>query len=265
VDLSAVDLALAGAAGFVAGGVNAVAGGGTLVSFPALVALGVPAVQANITNTVALCPGYFGGAYSQRADLHPQRHRLPWFGAVSALGGLAGSIALVFTSNDAFEVVVPFLILLACALLLVQDGLRQWLRRTHPQTSPPGPSAGSAVATDTRPGLVSLAAVFAAAVYGGFFGAGLGIMLLAVLGVLLDETLVRLNALKSALSLVINMTAALFFVFSGDVVWSAAVVMAVTSLLGGAAGGRLVTYLRPDVLRVGVVVLGIAVAVKFWV
>jgi uncharacterized protein len=263
MDLGAVDLVLAGGAAFVAGGINAVAGGGTLVSFPALVALGVPAVQANITNTVALCPGYFGGAYSQRAELRPQRHRLPWLGAVAGVGGLAGSIALVFTSNDAFETVVPFLILLACALLALQEPLRRWLRRSHPD----GRAAGAApldVDTTTRPGLGTLIGVFLAAVYGGFFGAGLGIMLLAVLGVLLDETLVRANALKSALSLVINVMAALFFVFSDKVVWSAAIVMAVTSLVGGAVGGRLAVRMRPDVLRGAVVLFGVAVAVKFW-
>ncbi len=264
MDLGAADLALAGGAAFVAGGINAVAGGGTLVSFPALVALGVPAVQANITNTVALCPGYFGGAYTQRAELRPQRHRLPWLAAVAGAGGLAGSIALVFTSNDAFESVVPFLILLACALLALQEPLRRWLRRSHPDAPRAAGSAPLDVAATTRPGAGTLIGVFLAAVYGGFFGAGLGIMLLAVLGVLLDETLVRANALKSALSLVINVMAALFFVFSGKVVWSAAIVMAVTSLVGGAVGGRLAVHMRPDVLRVAVVLFGVAVAVKFW-
>jgi uncharacterized membrane protein YfcA len=264
VELGVLDLVVAGGAGFLAGGVNAVAGGGTLISFPALVALGVPAVNANITNTVALCPGYFGAAHSQRAELAPQRHRLPWMAVVAGIGGLLGSILLTFTSNDTFRAVVPFLIVGACALLAVQEPLRRWLRRSHPD---PAQAAGASAAVDltTRPSIPLLAGVFLAAIYGGFFGAGLSIMLLAVLGVLLDDSLIRLNALKSALALVINVMAALFFVFSGEVVWSAAIVMAVTSLLGGALGGRLANRLKPNVLRVAVVVFGLAVAVKFWV
>jgi uncharacterized membrane protein YfcA len=268
VDLSALDLVVAGVAGFLAGGVNAVAGGGTLISFPALVALGVPAVNANITNTVALCPGYFGAAYSQRVALASQRGRLPWMAAVAAAGGLVGSIVLVFTSDDAFRFIVPFFILAACALLAAQDPLRQWLRRSHPDGAKGVGAAAAdpaAVAVATRPGWPLLAAVFAGAVYGGFFGAGLGIMLLAIMGILLDDSLVHLNALKSALALVVNLTAAVFFLFSGKVLWSAAVVMAVTSLAGGGLGGRVATHLKPTVLRVAVIVFGIAVAVRFWV
>jgi uncharacterized membrane protein YfcA len=267
VDLSAVDLVVAGGAGFLAGAVNAVAGGGTLISFPALVALGIPVVNANITNTVALCPGYFGAAWSQRVALAPQRPRLPWLMAVAATGGLIGSIVLVFTSDDAFQFIVPFFILAACALLAAQDRLRRWLRRSHPDGARPvgaAPATGAVVVTSPPP-LSLLAAVFAGAIYGGFFGAGLGIMLLAVMGIVLDDSLVELNALKSALALVINLTAALFFVFSGKVEWAAAAVMAVTSLAGGAAGGRVATRLKPNVLRVAVIIFGVAVAVKFWV
>jgi len=264
VDLGALDLAVAGGAAFLAGAVNAVAGGGTLISFPALVALGVPTVNANITNTVALCPGYFGAAWSQRAALAPQRARLPWLASVAAVGGLLGSIVLVFTSDDAFSFIVPFFILAACALLAVQDRLRRWLRRSHPDGTRPVGAAPAPIVIRTRPPVTLMAAVFVGAVYGGFFGAGLGIMLLAIMGIVLDDSLVEINAMKSALALVINLTAALFFVFSGKVVWSAAVVMAVTSLVGGAAGGRLATRLKPNVLRVAVIVFGVAVAVKFW-
>jgi uncharacterized membrane protein YfcA len=265
VDLSAVDLLVAGGAGFLAGAVNAVAGGGTLISFPALVALGVPVTNANITNTVALCPGYFGAAWSQRAALAPQRPRLPWLMSVAAVGGLIGSIVLVFTSDDTFRFVVPFFILAACGLLAAQDRLRQWLRRSHTNTRPVGAATAAHAVVTTPPPLALLLAVFAGAVYGGFFGAGLGIMLLAVMGIVLDDSLVELNAVKSALALVINLTAALFFVFSGKVEWAAAAVMAVTSLAGGAAGGRVATRMNPRVLRVAVILFGIAVAVKFWV
>jgi uncharacterized membrane protein YfcA len=264
MELGALDLAIAGGAGFLAGGVNAIAGGGTLISFPTLVALGVPAVNANITNTVALCPGYFGGAMGQREELVPQRGRLPALSIVAGLGGLLGSILLTQTSNATFKAVVPFLIVAACVLLALQEPLRRWLRRHHADP-PRAAGAASAVEVATRPSVPALVGVFLAAIYGGFFGAGLGIMLLAILGVFLDDSLIRLNALKSALALVINLLAALFFLFSGKVVWAAALVMAVTSLLGGGVGGRLAVRLRPDVLRVAVVVFGLAVAVTFWV
>jgi uncharacterized protein len=253
VDLSPADHLLAALAAVGAGIVNAVAGGGTLITFPALVALGVPSVQSNITNTVALCPGYFGGAYAQRAELVDQKRRLRALAAVSAAGGLIGSILLVISPEDLFEGIVPFLLLLACGLLAFQDRLR---RLINPRDE--GPHDGT-------PSAPLMAGVFVATIYGGYFGAGLGIIILATLGVLLDEAMTRLNALKSAIALVTNVVAALFFVFSGDVVWSLALVMAPASLLGGAIGGRLVGHLNPRVMRAIVIAIGLAVAIKYLV
>jgi uncharacterized membrane protein YfcA len=254
VDLSAADHVLAAAAAVGAGIVNAVAGGGTLITFPSLVALGVPSVRSNITNTVALCPGYFGGAYAQRADLAGRPRRLRVLSIVAAFGGLLGSILLVISPEDLFEGIVPFLLLLACALLAFQDRLRR-LVRTRPD----------AETHDATPSPLVVGGVFAATVYGGYFGAGLGIIVLAMLGVLLDESITRLNALKSAISLVTNVVAALFFMFSGDVVWSLALVMAPASLVGGAIGGRLVGHLNPRVMRALVIVIGLVVAIKYLV
>jgi uncharacterized membrane protein YfcA len=254
VDLSVTDHLLAALAAVGAGVVNAVAGGGTLITFPALVALGVPNVRSNITNTVALCPGYFGGAYAQRDDLEGQQRRLRALSAVAACGGLLGSILLVISPEDLFEGIVPFLLLLACALLAFQDRLR---RLIQPPTD--------GVPRDATPGPMVLGGVFLATVYGGYFGAGLGIIILATLGVLLDETLPRLNALKSAIALVTNVVAAMFFVFSGDVVWSLALVMAPASLVGGAIGGRLVGKLDPKLMRAVVITIGLVVAVKYLV
>jgi uncharacterized membrane protein YfcA len=250
VDLSATDHLLAALAAIGAGLINAVAGGGTLLSFPALVALGVPAVRSNVTNTVALCPGYIGGTHAQRRELDGQRTRLRWLGLAAALGGLCGSILLVSTSEKLFRGVVPFLLFGACGLLLFQDQIK---RRLPPRSVTHG---------DARPPYGSMVAIFFASVYGGYFGAGLGIVLLALLGLLLDDVLPRLNALKQGLSFVTNVVAALFFLTSGKVVWSLALVMAPASLLGGALGGRLVGRINPLVLRVVVVVCGIAVAVK---
>jgi uncharacterized membrane protein YfcA len=250
---TAADLLIAGAAGFAAGGINAVAGGGTLVSFPALVALGVPAISANVTNTVALVPGYFGGAYAQRRDLADFATHLRSLLVVAGVGGLIGSVLLVLSPESFFRGIVPWLILLACGLLASGEAVKRWLARRR-----------AAQGRAHRPvGPVPLhLAVLGAAVYGGYFGAGLGIMLLAVLGLALDDPLPRVNALKQALSFVINVLAASFFVFSGKVVWTYAAVMAVTSLLGGNVGGRLVDRLRPTVLRAVVVVFGTLVALR---
>jgi uncharacterized membrane protein YfcA len=245
------ELAIAGGAGFVAGAVNAVAGGGTLLSFPVLIALGLPPVSANVTNTVALSPGYLGGVLSQREQLEEQRGRVRLLVPAAAAGGLAGSVLLLVTSDSAFRNLIPVLLLAATLLLAGQDRLRRRLR------------IGEQVeegAVDPR--WLPLP-VLAVSVYGGYFGAGLGIMLLAVLGTVLHDDLKHLNAVKQVLALAINATAALFFVTSDRVVWSAAGVMAATSLLGGAGGGRLAGRVRPIVLRRIVVAVGLSVAVGY--
>ena len=240
----------AGGAGLAAGLINAVAGGGTLVSFPVLVALGVPSVSANITNTVALCPGYLGGAAAQRHHVVENRDRLRSLLPAAAAGGLTGSVLLLISPERLFRNLVPYLILLACALLAGQSLLKKWL-------------GASGEARQGSP--VLLVAVFLCSVYGGYFGAGLGIMLLAVLGLALHDPLTRLNALKQVLSFVINILAALFFLFSGKVYWVYAAVMAVTSLVGGHLGGRLVGRMNPVVMRVVVVAFGLIAAVRFFI
>jgi uncharacterized protein len=262
VHLSGLDYLAAAGAAAAAGGVNALAGGGTLISFPTLVGIGVPSVAANITNTVSLVPGYVGGSWAQRDDLRPQAKRARPLLAASLLGGLAGSILLVSIPAHAFRVAVPYLILASCMLLLMQDRIRDRLR----PASPDGEGQLGSTRSESGPRNPGLpAAVFAGAVYGGFFGAGLGIILLAVLGLFSDEPLAKVNALKQALSLAANAVAALFFVFSGHVVWELVPVMAASSIVGGIGGGRLVKVVDAVVLRGLVVLAGIAVAVVFWV
>jgi uncharacterized membrane protein YfcA len=265
-----LDLVLAGGGGFVAGGVNALAGGGTLISFPILIALGLPPVAANVTNTVALSPGYLGGAIAQRGVIAQQSRRVIRLSVAAAAGGLIGSILLLLTSDSAFKNLIPVLLLVATLLLATQDRIRSALRIGQ-RSSEPVPAGGAV----DRPGDASpttdevtdppwlIVPVFAVAVYGGYFGAGLGIMLLAVLGIVLHEPLPRLNALKQALAFVINVTAALFFLTSHKVYWVVALVMAVTSLLGGSVGGRLAGSVKPERLRAIVVVIGLAVAVVY--
>lgn len=254
--LSAGELALVGAAAVAAGFVNAVAGGGTLISFPALTAVGVPALSANVTNTVALSPGYLGGVHAQRADLEGQGHRLRVLVPVGVVGGLVGGGLLLATGESLFRSLVPFLILAACGLLAAQDRIRAWVQRRE--------EAAARAGRHGDVGVGGAAAVFVGAVYGGYFGAGLGIILLAVLGAVIDDQLRRINALKQAMSLTINTTAALFFVFSGRVVWAAAVVMMAGALLGGSVGGRVAARLRADVLRAVVITLGVVIAIAFW-
>ncbi len=255
--MSPIDLLVIAAAGLAAGFVNAVAGGGTLISFPALTAVGVPIVSANVTSTVSLSPGYVGGAYAQRGSVRAQWARLRVLAPAGALGGLLGGVLLLATGDELLERLIPFLILFACALLAGQDRVRSAIERRRAR-----PGANVAVA-DHGLTTAAVATVFVASIYGGYFGAGLGIVFLAVLGVFLPDDLTDVNALKQAMSVVVNVTASLFFLFSGRVWWGAAAVMAVGALIGGNLGGRLADRLDPNVFRWLVVVIGVVVAVVY--
>jgi uncharacterized protein len=254
VDLSPLDLLLVGLAAVAGGAVNAVAGGGTLITFPTLTAIGVPPVSANVTNTVALSPGYLGGTYAQRSDLDGQGRRLRLLVPVAVAGGLTGGILLLATGEELFRQLVPFLILGASALLALQERIRARVVRRLSERAGADPHDAWVAAP-----------AFAASVYGGYFGAGLGVILLAVLGLVLDDTLTRVNALKQALSFCVNVTAAVFFLFSGKVVWSAAIVMAIGAVVGGSLGGRLAGRMRAEVLRRVVVVIGVVVGIAYLV
>jgi hypothetical protein len=252
VHLTGLDYLAAGGAAAAAGAINALAGGGTLVSFPTLVGIGMPAVTANVTNTVSLLPGYLGGSWAQRDDLKPQLQGARILAAAAAIGGLAGSVLLVAIPAGAFRTAVPYLILVSCALLWGQDAIRKRV----------GSAQGDEVAGWTP---AATATVFVAAMYGGFFGAGLGIVLLAVIGIFSAQSLVKTNALKQALSFVINLVAAVFFAASGRVRWEVVPVMAVAAVVGGVAGGRLAGVIPPTLLRRLVVIAGVGIAVAFWV
>ena len=251
--LSPLDLAVAAAAGVVAGFLNALAGGGTLISFPALTAIGIPAVDANLTNTVALSPGFLSGTLAQRRDLAGQRRRFVRLLPPAVLGGLAGGLLLVSTSEELFVEIVPWLILFAVGLLVVQPRVQSWLRGRAGQ-------GGS----DADPWWAP-APIFVASIYGGYFGAGNSVIFLAVLGAMLADPLPRLNVVKQGLSFTTNVTAAVFFVFSGKVVWAAALVMAVGAIGGAALGGRLASRLEPERFRWLVIVIGSVVAIVYLV
>ncbi len=251
--LTGLELFLAGLAALAAGAVNALAGGGTLITFPALTFLGIPAVAANVTNTVALCPGYFGGTFAQRNDLRGQSARLWTVIPAGIVGGLIGGFLLLQTGEKLFKELVPYLILLASGLLAMQDTVRAWLTKRLSEHHKGHLERWTWLVT----GLGS--------VYGGYFGAGLGVILMAALGLTIEDTLTRLNALKQSISLATNVTAAIFFLFSGQVVWSVALVMAVGALIGGTLGGKLAGRIKPSTLRWTVVTIGVIVSVIYFV
>jgi uncharacterized protein len=251
--LSGFDFVFVGLAALAAGAINALAGGGTLITFPMLTAVGIPAVAANITNTVALCPGYFGGTLAQWNDLRGQTKRLWLILPAGIIGGVLGGFLLLQTGEKLFKELVPYLILLASGLLAIQDPVRAWLVRRMGE----GHGAKLEKLTWLPVGLASI--------YGGYFGAGLSVIVLSALGLTLEDSLTRLNALKQVIGFSVNVAAAIFFLFSGQVVWSAALVMAVGALIGGTLGGKLAGRIKPSTLRWTVVTIGVIVSIIYFV
>ncbi|MFA6127185.1 MAG: sulfite exporter TauE/SafE family protein [Bacteroidales bacterium] len=246
------DLLIALAAALIAGFINAVAGGGTLVSFPVLMLLGLPPLTANITNTVALCPGYIGGVIAQRKDFAAQKSRLLAILPLSMLGGIAGGLILLNTGEKAFDGIVPYLIFLACILLAIQVPVKRWMMER----------AGHKHITLIKR-IGSAVLLFLASVYGGYFGAGVSVIVIAILGLIYDDSLTSLNVLKQAISFSINISAALYFSFSGKVDWLFALVMMVGAVAGGLLGGKFAGSIKPGVLRWIVIVTGCAAAVIY--
>ena len=245
--MDAAHVALVAGAALAAGAVNAIAGGGSLLTFPALVAAGLPTVTASVTNTVALCPGYLGATWAQRRDLAGQRARLGELIPAGIVGGLAGALLLLHTGEAVFRTVVPFLILFAAILLAAQDKLRAFLlARARGHSS-----------------VWAIVPVALACVYGGYFGAGLGVIILAALAVVLDDSLTRINALKQAISLACNVTAATWFLFSGRIDWTVTAIMAGASLAGGVIGGALVSRIPAKVFKWTVIAFAVAIAAYY--
>jgi uncharacterized membrane protein YfcA len=246
--LNLMEVGLLAVAGVAAGVVNAIAGGGSLISFPALLAVGYPTVSANVTNTVALWPGYIGGALGYRAELSGQRGRAVAFSATSVIGALAGCVLLLVTPDGVFKALVPVLIAVASLLLAVQPWLKKRL-------------SASARLNGRHHQVLLHAGILFGGVYGAYFGAGLGVMLLGILGVFVHDNLQRVNAVRAVLSLVINTVAFAAFALFGPVRWYAVAVMAAASLVGGFAGARVARRLPPAVLRGVIVTFGFGVAV----
>jgi uncharacterized membrane protein YfcA len=239
---------LVGAAGLAAGAINTVVGSGTLITFPVLLALGVPPVTANVSNTIGLVPGSFSGTWSYRRELDGQRGRLIRLGSASLLGGIAGALLLLVLPAGVFKAVVPVLIIVALGLVVAQP----WLSRAGQHGSAAHP-------------VLLWGAVLLTGVYGGYFGAAQGVLLIAILGTLLDADLQRMNALKNVLTGLVNGVAGVIFIALATPNWTYVAIIAVGSALGGQVGGIIGRRLSPAALRGIIVVVGVAALVKFLV
>jgi len=238
-------------AAIAAGVVNAIAGGGTLITFPLLTALGLPALSANITNTVALCPGYLGGTWAQRKELKEQSRHLALLLSFGIAGGVAGGFLLLKTGEKRFTTLIPWLILFATILIAIQPVAKKII-------------AGKKISGDSHRWISVVFILIPATLYGGYFGAGVSIIILAALGLMYNESITSLNALKQLMSLCINVAAAVFFLFSNLINWPIALVMAVGAIAGGYLGGKLAGIINPTTLRWVIVIIGLAVSIYYF-
>ncbi|MFI7100142.1 sulfite exporter TauE/SafE family protein [Streptomyces sp. NPDC050161] len=241
------------AAGLGAGTINTIVGSGTLITFPVLLAVGLPPVTANVSNSLGLVPGSLSGAIGYRRELAGQRPRIIRFGVFALIGGLAGAVLLLALPSDAFDTIVPALIAVALVLVIVQPRLAAALRtrRTRKGTTP-HPDGSIAL----------LIGLMLASVYGGYFGAAQGVIYLSLMGLLLNEGLQRINALKNVLVLLVNGVAVLFFLFVATFDWTAVVLIAVGSAVGGQIGARIGRRLPPVVLRATIVAVGVVAIIQ---
>jgi uncharacterized membrane protein YfcA len=242
------DVGLLLGAGLVAGAVNAVAGGGSLITFPSLLATGLPPVTANVTNAVAVCPGYVASVAGSRKDVVGQERRAVRLLPAAVIGSIVGAVLLLATPARAFDLIVPFLVLIAATILAFQTRLQALIG--HPRHLSP-----------TRQTIVLQSLTGLGAVYGGYFGGALGVVLLAVLALVLDERLQRVSALKNVLSATIGIANVAVFAVFGPVSWLSVAVLAPATIAGGYFGAQLARRLPTAVLRWTVVAFGIAVGI----
>lgn len=236
------------AAGLAAGTINTIVGSGSLITFPMLLALGYAPVAANVTNTVGLVPGSLSGAIGYRRELAGQGHRTLRLGIASTLGGISGAVLLLVLPATSFERVVPFLILGAVALIAFQRRLQRFMAANR------GRGGERSVAL--------LLTVYLTGVYGGYFGAAQGVILIALLGIFVGEGLQRLNAVKNVLAFLVNAIAAVLFALVAPVAWPAALLLAIGAIAGGQVGASVGRRLSPSVLRTVIIVVGTVVGLK---
>jgi uncharacterized membrane protein YfcA len=239
-------------AGIGAGTINTVVGSGTLITFPTLLAIGLPPVTANVSNTIGLVPGSVSGAWGYRRELSGQRGRLIRLGTASVLGGITGALLLLQLPAEAFEAIVPVLIGLGCILGVLEPWISKLIK--PPENAP---AHGS---------IVVWVLVYLCGIYGGYFGAAQGVLLIAIMGIGISESLQRINAAKNVLAGLVNAVAAVIFIVVADVDWLAAALIAVGSTLGGVIGASVGRRLPPPALRAFVAVVGVVAISRltFW-
>ncbi|MEV4311271.1 sulfite exporter TauE/SafE family protein [Actinocrispum sp. NPDC049592] len=245
--MTPIEAIVVAVAGMCAGAINTVVGSGTLITFPVLLAIGYPPVVANASNSIGLVPGGVTGAIGYRRELEGQRSRLLRLGICSLLGGVTGALLLLWLPPGVFKAVVPVLIVIALVLVVMQP----WLSRRLSERE-----------RHEHGGIGALIATYFAGVYGGYFGAAQGVLLVGLLGIMIDEGLQRLNALKNALTAGVNLVAGIIFVAIADVDWLVVLLIAAGSTVGGVIGAKIGRKLPPAVLRGVIVVVGVVAIVK---
>jgi len=250
--LSLAEVAAIALAGAAAGTINTLVGSGTLITFPVLLAFGYAPVTANVSNTIGLVPGSASGAIGYRRELAGQGARALRLGSMSLAGGITGAVLLLVLPASAFKAIVPVFIAAALALTLAQPRLSAWLIKRE-------------IDLESRAGALTPIAVYLTGVYGGYFGAAQGILLLGILGVTLAQDLQRTNALKNVLAGLTNGVAGVYFAFAAHVDWGPAAIIAGTSIAGAQVGARYGRRLPPDVLRLVIVAVGIFAIVRLLV
>jgi hypothetical protein len=238
-------------AGMAAGAINVVVGSGTLITFPILLAFGVPPVTANVSNTIGLVPGVASGAVGYRRELRGQRARAIRLGSASVVGGVLGAFLLLWLPSDAFSAIVPALILVGLLLVVLQPRVSAWVDARH-----------EGARGDYGPWWV-WPAVFGTGVYGGYFGAAQGVILMGILGIGIADDLQRLNGLKNVLAGLVNGVAGVIFLLVADVDWTVVALIAAGSIVGGQLGATVGRRLSPLVLRVVIVVVGLVALASF--
>jgi uncharacterized protein len=268
------------AAGLAAGTINTVVGSGTLITFPTLLAVGYPPVLANVSNNVGLVPGVASGVYGYRSELGGQRRRIIRLGSASVCGGLVGAILLLTLPQSAFKAIVPALIAVAVVMVIIQPRLAKWVAERQRARAAAarqegasgdgagagGASADAATASPTAAeaigGPVLWVLVFLAGIYGGYFGAAQGVLLIGMLGIALNDSLQRINGAKNVLAGLVNGVAAVVFILATHIDWGVAGLIAAGSIIGGQVGARIGRRLPPWGLRVVIVCVGTAALIK---
>jgi uncharacterized protein len=250
--MSVLEVLLLAGAAFLAGTINTIVGSGSLITFPTLLAIGYSPVIANVSNTVGITFGGMSGAFGYRRELGGQRHRTTVLGIASLIGGITGGVLLLTLPSSVFDAVVPVLIIMAVVLVILQPRLSRFVAERRSRTVEHG-------------GVELWIGIFLTGVYGGYFGAAQGVILLSLLGIFIADALQRLNAVKNVLALIANGVAAVLFVFFADVNWTVVVVIAVGSVVGAQLGATVGRRLPAPALRGLIVVVGLVAAIKLLV